>query len=167
MESAQDTRLVMPQSTGDKVRTGVMILGIWALLFAVMNMLGFNPIASVVLIALCTIRLSLHAFVLFTSPPPALTTEGIRLRTRGSDPVVPWSEILSVGLVRVSRMSRMYLEIVTTNSKKYPGPRKDGVNFIYLSPTVVTPEQVRDAVDQLTEGRLVVQDEPYRRTLSG
>ena len=166
MESAEDGSLVMPQSTGDKARIGGLVVGVWVLLFAVMQFIGFNPLISLVLVLLCTVRLWLRAYVLFTSSPPALTPDGVRLRIGRSDSTIPWSEIISLGLVKVSRIPRTYLEVMASNSMKYPGRGKDGVNFIYLSPSVVTPQQVRDAVARLTSGQLVVRDEPQRSTLS-
>jgi hypothetical protein len=166
MESAADGSLVMPASTSDKVRVGGLVLGVWVLLFTVMQVLGFNPVIALVLVILCTVRLWLRAYVLFTSPPPALTPDGVRVRTGRSDSTIPWSEIISLGLVKVSRLPRTYLEVMASNAMKYPGRGRDGVNFIYLSPSVVSPQQVRDAVARLTQGQLVVRDEPSRSTLS-
>jgi hypothetical protein len=166
MQSTQGSSLVMPSSTGDKVRLVVLVLGAWAVLFAVTHLLGVSPVIGVVLSVLFTSPLWWRVFVVFTSSPPALTTEGVRLRNGRADSLVPWSEVTSLGLVPVSRMSRMYLEVATSNAKQFPGPGKEGVNYVYLSPAMVTPEQVREAVARLTEGRLVVRDEPYRRTLS-
>jgi len=169
MEPAQETQegsLVMPQSTGDRIRVVTLVLGVWALLFAGTHVLGTNPVVAVVLIVACTVRLWWTAFVVLTKPPPALTPEGVRLRNGRSVSVVPWAEVISLGLVRVSRMSRMYLEVLTTNAVKYPGPGRNGLNFIYLSPSVVTPDQVREAVAGLTQGQMTVRDEPDRRTLS-
>jgi hypothetical protein len=166
MESAEDGSLVMPQSTGDKARVGGLVAGVCVLLFVVMQLLGFNPVISLVLVLLCTVRLWWRAYVLFTSPPPALTPDGVRLRIGRSDSTIPWSEIISLGLVKVNRVPRTYLEVMASNAMKYPGRARDGVNFIYLSPSVVSPEQVRDAVARLTHGQLVVRDEPQRSTLA-
>lgn len=173
MDLQSGPHLVMGPSARDIVRTLLVAVLVPVVLFAVVLVLGPGPAAmgaAVVVIAMVTLAFWWASFTALTGPPPALTPEGIRLRPRPgrrASAVLPWSEVTSIGLLPIIRTRRTYLRVVAADAARYPGPRKDGVSFIYLSPTVVTPQQVRAAVQWFTRDRLVVHDEPPRRSLVG
>jgi hypothetical protein len=167
MSSAPDDSLVFRMRTSQRVALVLSPLVLGGLVFALLSLLRTGPVFAAVwalLSALLRVRL---AYVLLGAEPPALLPEGVRLRPRlrrRATAVVPWAEITSLSIVP-SRFSRTFLEVLTGNSSEYPGLTGNGLHYIFLSPSVAGPEQVKAAVERLTDGRVVVGDEPYRRRL--